>query len=740
MSSGAGGDAMNFFILLPTIAFLLNTVVWSYVFGQRSRESVNTAFLMFSAAAGGWLATDLFMLLPGIHGFASIVYRLQAIFWVPIGFLFLNFAYALVGRKPDTLHRAMLLSSLLCSLLYVFTDFFVIEFRRFDWGFGQVLRPWPHIGLSLVPAFSSFTGLYLVISSWRVTADPIKKKTFMLIFIGGLVTVSATFTLNTLLPSFLGIYTIPQIGSSALALFILIIFYAVTRYRFLSISVEKVAEELFEDIQDGVLLINRDGVIERENQAARRLLDLSAPAVGMREEELFGDHPISKGRQGEFELEMKRSRRILSVSLSTSTRSGTEIGRVVILRDITESKRIEKGLRHSRDDLELEVEKRTAQLRHAQRMEAIGTFAGAIAHDFNNLLAAILGFANAAKNDLPESSAVRHDLDEVLLAGNRAKEIVRQLLTFSRRQDKTDYQVIMIRNVVKETLDLLRVSMPTTIQINHDIDEVDGAVRCDPAQIGQVIMNLATNAFQSMKGSARGRLSVRLEETVVDEAFAEQHPQVRPGNFLRISVRDTGCGMDEKTLARIFDPFFTTKDPGEGTGLGLSTALGIVHSHDGTITVESAANEGTCFHVYLPEVARESQHTQVPDLTAAGGSERVLFVDDEIQLLRMGKRLLEPLGYRISLASDGVEALDLVKAAPGAFDIVVTDQTMPNMTGLELAAEIRRIAPSLPLILISGCGEEFSISESEATNIRAFLKKPVPVEKICDAIRSIMDC
>jgi signal transduction histidine kinase len=731
---------MQFIVLLPTIAFLLNTVVWSYVFGQRRKEPVNRAFLLFSAAVGGWLATDIITYLPWMQGIEGFVYRTQALFWVPIGFLFLNFAYALVGRKSDTLYGAALLSALLCTLMYFFTDFFIAGFDYYSWGVAQRFHLWPHIGISLVPSFFSASGLILIFSERLRASDPIEKKTLGLITLGGMITLIGTFVLNTVLPTLLKVDDIPRVGSSALAVFILIVFYAVTKYHFLSISVEKVAEELFEDIQDGVLLINRAGIVERENQAARRLLELDTSSVGKREVELFGG-PLIEGALGhtELELDMERSNRILSVSVSTSAKSGTALGKVVILRDVTERKRGEAVLRQARDELEREMEKRTEQLRHAQKMEAIGTFAGAIAHDFNNLLAAILGFANAARNEVPEGRAVKQDLDEVILAGKRAREIVQQLLTFSRRQDKTNYQVVRIRDIVTEALKLLRVSLPTTIPIDHDIAEMDCAVRCDPTQIGQVIMNLGTNAFHAMQGMSKERLTVSLEAVEVDADFAERHPPLEPGDYTRITVSDTGRGMDGDTLTRIFDPFFTTKEAGKGTGLGLSTALGIINSHDGTITVESDVGKGSRFHVYLPEVVRESRHSAIEDELLPPGTEHILLVDDERQLQRMGKRVLEPLGYRVTTASNGAEALKTILASPSAFDVIVTDQIMPEMTGVELASEVYRLRPGLPVVLVSAGGEEVSLPGDSSSNVRAFLKKPVPTDRLSATIRAIMD-
>lgn len=730
---------MHWFVLFPIVALFVNTIVWAYVLGQRKHEPVNRAFLLFSASTGGWLTTDLATYFPSIIGFESILFRIQGIFWVPIGFLFLNFAYALVGRKADRYHRAALLVSLLSTLLFLFTDFFVAGYEPMAWGISQNFHKWPYLALSTVPASLSAWGISLVIGRWRRATDPFEKKTLRLVLVGGMATLIIAFTLNTLVPAVFRINHVPRLGSSALALFSAIVLYAVTHYRFLSISVEQVAEDLFEDIQDGVLLINRAGIVERENRAAQRLLSLDTTAVGMRETDLFESAIQQTPQQFEFVVERSGTRRILSVSAATSARSGTALGRIVILRDITASKQAEDLLRNTRDDLVREVEERNEQLRHSQRIEAIGTFAGAIAHDFNNLLAAILGFANAARNDVSEDSSVRQDLDEVILAGKRAREIVHQLLTFSRRQDKTDFQVLMIQEVITEALGLLRVSLPTSIQINCDMEEVDGAVRCDPTQIGQVIMNLATNAFHAMENAPKRCLSIELKAIVVESDFAEQHPPLEAGDYLKLTVSDTGAGMNDETLARVFDPFFTTKEKGEGTGLGLSTALGIIKSHDGTITVESEVGKGSRFSIYLPEVPRESRHSAVEEETVATGRERILFIDDETQLLRMSKRLLEPLGYRITLASKGPEALDILEKDPTAFDVILTDQTMPEMTGLELAKEILERYPSLPVVIMSGGAKDLSRSEEAGDNVRAFLRKPISASDMSATIRSIMD-
>lgn len=390
-----------------------------------------------------------------------------------------------------------------------------------------------------------------------------------------------------------------------------------------------------------------------------------------------------------------------------------------ILRDITERKKME------------------TQLRQTQKMEAMGTLAGGIAHDFNNILMAMLGYSDMARQDIPKDSPARVSLKAVFEAGERAKDLVNQILTFSR-QTEHERQPVKIHPIVKEALKLLRASLPTTIEIRQNIDTNCGIILADPTQIHQIMMNLCTNAFHAMREKG-GVLDVSLKNVEVDASYVEAYPQLSPGKYIRLVVSDTGCGMDKATMARIFDPFFTSKAVGEGTGMGLSTVHGIVKSHEGAITVYSEPGKGSAFNVYFPALKTETVTEIPPDEPVTRGEESILFVDDEVQLAELGQRMLEFMGYHVTIRTSSVEALEAFRATPDKFDLVISDLTMPNMTGMELAEEIMRIRPDIPVILATGFSETVTPEKARKVGVSLYLNKPIILSELGKAVRQVLD-
>ncbi|MDY6950288.1 MAG: PAS domain S-box protein [Thermodesulfobacteriota bacterium] len=388
------------------------------------------------------------------------------------------------------------------------------------------------------------------------------------------------------------------------------------------------------------------------------------------------------------------------------------------VRDITAQKRLED------------------QLRQAQKMEAIGTLAGGIAHDFNNVLAAIIGYTEMSLEDVPKGSVLQISLEEVLKAGTRAKDLVRQILTFSRQTER-ESRPLQLKPVLKEALKLLRASLPTTIDIRYDIQS-ESAVMGDPTQMHQVLMNLCANAGYAMEAGG-GILTVRLAEVELDADFAAGHPEISPGPHLCLSVSDTGHGMDPSTVKRIFEPYFTTKEKGKGTGLGLAVVHGIVQGHGGTITVESEPGQGTTFHVYLPVIQRADEGEMEGEEALPMGRERILYVEDEEPLLNLGRQLLERLGYTVVTSARGSEALEAFRAEPDRFDLMITDMTMPGMTGDRLASEIMKIRPDIPIILFTGFSPTMTEEKAKALGIRAFVMKPLHQGDMARTVRQVLD-
>jgi len=403
-------------------------------------------------------------------------------------------------------------------------------------------------------------------------------------------------------------------------------------------------------------------------------------------------------------------------------------GRFVRLQVATDISRIK--------DLEKESLRFQAQLQQAQKMEAIGTLAGGIAHDFNNILSAVIGYTEIALADLPEDSSQHGNLQEVLQAGSRARDLVKQILTFSR-QTEQELKPVQINHIVRETLRLLRASLPTTVKISPDIQS-DSAVLADPSQIHQVIMNLCTNAAHALRANG-GHLQVDLSDVLLGTSFIEQHPYLSPGRFIKLRVIDNGHGMEKAILDRIFDPFFTTKERGEGTGMGLAVVLGIIKSHGGAITVDSDVGKGSVFDVYLPVIMREEDHDVRTKAPMPTGTERILFIDDEKALVDLGRQMLERLGYAVTTRTSSVEALELFMEQPEKFDLVVTDMTMPNMTGDDLAAKLMVIRADIPVILCTGYSERISGDRARSLGIKEFILKPIVMRELAQILRNVLD-
>jgi PAS domain S-box-containing protein len=374
------------------------------------------------------------------------------------------------------------------------------------------------------------------------------------------------------------------------------------------------------------------------------------------------------------------------------------------------------------------------QFRQAQKMEAIGTLAGGIAHDFNNILAAINGYAELAKMQAAGNASVLECLDTILKAGGRAVNLVRQILTFSRQQEVRRVPV-QLTEAVTESVKLLRATIPTTIDFSVSLAQDTPPVLADATQIHQIMMNLGTNAWHAMR-EHQGCLEVKLEKFEVDTLIAATHPQLRLGLYVRLTVSDTGKGMDRATLGRIFEPFFTTKGPGEGTGLGLAVVHGIMQEHEGAITVYSQPGEGTVFHLYFPECAGAvSKEAAPPAALISGRGKRILFVDDEEVLAVMGQKTLERLGYKVEAQTSVTAALALVRADPQRFDLVITDMTMPEMTGMDLATRLQEIRTDLPIILTSGYSANLTAERTRALGISEMLMKPHTIHALAMAVQ-----
>jgi len=490
-------------------------------------------------------------------------------------------------------------------------------------------------------------------------------------------------------------------------------------------------EKTFDSVPDIIAILGEDLTVRRLNMALAARLDIHPKdAVGKPCEAIFdpGDGPplvsprirrlVREGGQSE-EMHIPALGGWFLVTVSPfDLGDGARGGSVLTAHDVSRRKELE------------------ARLRQSQKLEAIGTLAGGIAHDFNNILGVIMGYTEMSLEEPDLPAPARRRLTEVLTAGRRARDLIHQILTFSR-QEEPDLRPLALDSVVKEAMKLLRASIPANVDIALDLDG-PGTVRANLSQIHQVLMNLCTNAAHAMRDGG-GRLSIALERVALDAPGAAQHPQLAPGPHVRLTVADTGHGIPEAIRDKVFDPFFTTKGPDEGTGMGLAMVHGIVTGHGGAVSVRSAPGQGAVFEILLPEAPG------VPGPLAEAGADhgaprggRVLLVDDEAPLAAVLGEMLRSLGLRARIETDSTRALELIRADPGAFDLLVTDQTMPGLTGTGLVREVRALRPELPVILCTGFCREPAAGAARELGIAVTLHKPVQKADLACAVRAAL--
>ena len=422
----------------------------------------------------------------------------------------------------------------------------------------------------------------------------------------------------------------------------------------------------------------------------------------------------------EYEITDPKNNRYYSVSNSPIVHSDNTISKLTLFRDITEFKTMEGILRQS------------------LKMESIGTLAGGIAHDFNNILGIIVGNVELAFDDVPKGNPAYSSLEEIKDASLRAKNIVRQLLDFSRKTDQK-LQPIEIASVIKDALKFLRSTIPTTIDLQQHIEEQGETILADATQINQIMLNLCINASQAMELTG-GTLTVSVQTVILDDNTIKDYPGLSSGQYVEIMVSDTGPGINPENMDRIFDPYFTTKDVGKGSGMGLAVVQGIVKNHSGAIFVESEPGRGATFSILFPLVEKEaSTIATVTKEELLHGAETILFIDDEIPITKVVKKMLERLGYKVKAITNPVIALELFKSKPDQFDLVVTDMTMPQMTGMKLSEKIMGIRPDIPVIICSGYSSLVNEESAKLLGIAAYVMKPIDSKELSEIIRTVLD-
>lgn len=507
---------------------------------------------------------------------------------------------------------------------------------------------------------------------------------------------------------------------------------------------KKLCTFLVDNIPDIIFRLNAYGKIVFVNNAVRayghepetllgkNILDFVHPDDVDRvkhrvKERRTGDRRIKNLEVRLFTSEKSDSDRIFSVASkgvysTEKPHKETFLGTLGIARDITQQRKLE------------------IQARQNLKMEALGTLARGIAHDFNNILNLIIGYTSislADANEKNEKSNISRWLGNALQACERAKELVNQILTFSRQKEQ-ELKPVEVNLIVKEVLKLVQPFINSGIEFRQNIQKGPAVVKCDPCQFHEVVMNLCTNAVQAMEETG-GQLEISLANIDVDEDSANRCLDLKPGPYVRLVISDTGKGMDEKTMERIFEPYFTTRPAGKGTGLGLFVVHGIVKSLEGAIKVYSEPGKGTTFQVYFPRVEIETRQDLKTRKGFPRGTEHILLVDDENVVLELTEEILEGLGYTVTTRISGTEALKSFQENPDAFDLLITDLTMPGMNGKKLAAQVSEIRPGFPVILCTGFSTEMTKEEASPKVIQAYINKPIIIQEIAETLRQVLD-
>jgi PAS domain S-box-containing protein len=500
---------------------------------------------------------------------------------------------------------------------------------------------------------------------------------------------------------------------------------------------EKKFKSITASAKDAIIMMNGNGKVSYWNEAAERMFGYSSSEILGKDlhriiapTDMYSDfyaafskfqatgHGSVIGKTIELTGLNKASMQFpVELSVSSLKQDG-EWYSIGIVRDTSKRKKLE------------------GELRQAYKMEAIGTLAAGIAHDFNNILSAIVGYTQLLQLSLSKDDRALNHTKEILKAGNRAKELVQQILTFSR-QSEQELKPVSVATIVKEALKLLRASLPATIEIKPDLRSAS-LVMGDPTQIHQILMNLCTNASHAMQAKG-GILKVDLQDMVLGSEVACQYPDLKSGAYLRLTVSDTGHGMSSSVVDQIFNPFFTTKEKGEGTGMGLSVVHGIVKNYGGTISVTSEPGKGSRFDLLIPAIESDSTSDENIEEAISGGTENILVVDDEPALVEIGAHLLKGLGYRVVTRTSSIEALNLLRAQSEKFDLVITDMTMPQMTGEKLAEELTDIRIDIPIILCTGFSHGITDEKAKQIGIKGILMKPIIRAELAKIVRKVLD-
>jgi len=719
---------MNYYLFLPFASVLINVFAWSYIYAQKQQTAVNKTCLIFLASLLGWVFCDLIAWMPTPASWKEPIFRIACIFWIPSGFLFLNFAYAFLEKEKDLFYKITFGACVLAVFLSLVTNWTIEGHERTYWG--EMVVPGilfdPIIIFLITP--STLYGYYLTFKRVLRTDDTNQKRQLSLLLLGVTISLSIGLVCDLIFPTVLKIRDFIRLGSSGCGVISLCAFLAVIKYNFLSVGVEKAAKKLFENILEGIIVVSPEGDVIQINEAARAMFYIGDSEMEhLKISDLLADHDCTQTYQNrEIVIARKGAKRFLSVSQSIIEEYGVELGKLIIVRDFT--------------DIRLADEEKKAlqsRLQKAQKMEVVGVLAGGVAHDLNNILSGIISYPELILLHLPEDSPLRQPIRAIHDSGLRAAEVVADLLTIARgvALNKEISNLNMIVEAYLTSLEHQQIKQThPSIRYKTELDPDLLNVYCSQIHVTKALTNLVINASESTAG-ASGTVTISTTNKYLDEPL-KGYEEVRRGEYTVLSVSDDGPGIVEEDLERIFEPFYTKKKMGRsGSGLGLTVVWNTLQDHDGYKDVRSS-DEGTVFDLYFPaeRTPITTRKKTISPEDYAGNEEKILVVDDEEQQRDIAFRLLTELNYHAATASSGEAAIEYIKREP--FDLILLDMIMPGgINGHETYEEMIKIRPGQKAIIASGYARTKEVRAAQALGAGKYLKKPYVMEKLGMAIK-----
>jgi len=719
---------MNYYLFLPFASILINVFAWSYIYAQKQNTAVNKTCLIFLASLLGWVFCDFIAWMPTPPSWKIPLFRIACIFWIPSGFLFLNFTYAFLEKEKDIFYKIMLAACAVAILLSLATDWTIQGHEKTYWGemvvHGILFDPF--ILLLVTP--STLYAYYLTFEKALKTNDTNQKKQLMLLLLGVTISLSIGLVCDFLLPTVLKVHDFIRMGSSVCGVISLCAFLAVIKYNFLSVGVEKAARNLFENILDGIIVLSPDGNIIQINESAKAMFHVrDSEMKSLKISDLLANHDCTETYQNrEIKIERKGEMRFFSVSQSTIEEYEVQLGKLIIVRDFTDirlagqEKRLLQG-----------------QLQKAQKMEVVGMLAGGVAHDLNNILSGIVSYPELILLHLPEDSPLKKPIKAIQESGLQATEVVEDLLTIARGvaiSKETSNLNIIVEEYLASNEHRQIEQTHSFVKFNKELDSDLLNVSCSKIHITKALMNLVINASESTKGSS-GTVTISTMNRYLDEPL-KGYEQVHRGEYTVLIVSDDGPGIASEDLDRIFEPFYTKKKMGRsGSGLGLAVVWNTIQDHKGYKDVKSS-HKGTVFELYFPaernKITPGKKPLSLADYT--GNKEKILVVDDEAQQRDIAFRLLTELNYHAATVSSGELAIEYIKRE--SFDLIVLDMVMPEgINGRETYEAVIKIRPGQKAIIASGYAKTKEVKMAQALGAGKYLKKPYILEKLGMAVK-----